>query len=42
MYFNNDRIGKDNLWYDGIHLNNSGTIILANNFKDVLNKKAIT
>ena len=38
IYINNDRIGKDNLWNDGIHLNKSGTIILANNFIDVLNK----
>ena len=39
IYINNDRIGKDNLWNDGIHLNKSGTLILANNFIDVLNKK---
>ena len=39
IYINNDRIGKDNLWNDGIHLNKSGTIILANHFIDVLNKK---
>ena len=42
IYINNYRIGKDNLWNDGIHLNKSGTIILANNFIDVLNKKTIT
>ena len=41
-YINNDRIGKENLWNIGIHLNKSGTIILANNFIDVLNKKTIT
>ena len=28
IYINNDRIGKDNLWNDRIHLNKSGTIIL--------------
>ena len=39
IYINNDKIGKDNLWNDGMHLNKSGTIILANNFIDVLRKK---
>ena len=42
IYINNDRISEDNLWNDGIHLNKSGTLILANNFIDVLNKKTIT
>ena len=41
IYINNEKISKVNLWNDKIHLNKSGTIILANNFIDALNKKVL-
>ena len=40
-YIDNDKIGKVHLWNDRIHLNKSGTIILANNFIGALNNKAL-
>ena len=33
----NDRIGKDLLWQDGLHLTDEGTSFLANNFLNFLN-----
>ena len=37
-FISNDNISRIHLWKDGIHLDDSGTIILAGNFIDFLNK----
>ena len=37
VFINNDCIGKDYLWNDGIHLLNEGKDILVNNFIDSIN-----
>ena len=36
-YIDNENITKYHLWKDGIHLNNTGTINIANNFLESLN-----
>ena len=41
FYFvNNQNITERNLWKDGLHLNHTGTIILANNFLNVFNSNS--
>ena len=37
IYINNDEINGNNVWKDGIHLEESGKVILANNFIDHIN-----
>ena len=37
-FISNDNISRIHLWKDGIHLDDSGTIILAGNFIDFLNR----
>ena len=37
IYIDNEKIGMEHLWNDKIHLNKTGTIILANNFINILN-----
>ena len=37
-FVSNDNISRTNLWKDGIHLEDLGTNILADNFVDFLNR----
>ena len=41
IFIDNSNIQLEHLWRDKVHLNDKGTVLLANNFIDILNERSI-